>query len=138
MKITEQIEIPENEIHESFIRGSGPGGQNINKVATAVQLRYNLKGSAALPPHIKSRLLRNNHNRINNNGELIIEANRFRTQAKNREMARDKLRMIVTNALKKKKRRVKTKPSYRSRQARLDHKKKHSQKKSFRKKVYPD
>ena len=72
MKITEQIEIPENEIHESFIRGSGPGGQNINKVATAVQLRYNLKGSAALPPHIKSRLLRNNHNRINNNGELII------------------------------------------------------------------
>ena len=135
MKINDQLEIPESEINEIFIKGSGPGGQNINKVATAVQLRYKLRESEALPAYIKSRILRDNHNRVNSNGELIIETSQFRTQFKNREMAREKLKMIVTSALKKRIKRVKTKPSYRSRQARLDQKKKHSQKKSLRKKI---
>jgi ribosome-associated protein len=138
MRISTEIEIPESEITESFIRGGGPGGQNINKVATAVQLRFNLLNSTALPTHVISRIMQHHHNWITKDGELIIEAAQFRTQRQNRESARQKLRMIVVSQLKPKKKRIKTKPSRRARQSRLDSKKKHSQKKSLRNKNYPE
>lgn len=138
MRINSEIEIHESEITESFIRGGGPGGQNINKVATAVQLRFNLRNSAALPDHVISRINQHYHNWITKDGELIIEAAQFRTQRQNRESARKKLRMIVVSAMKPKKKRIKTNPSYRARQTRLDSKKKHSQKKSLRQNTFLD
>jgi len=138
MRITKRLEIPDIEISETFGTSSGPGGQNVNKVATAVQLRFNLRASRSLPAYVKSNIMRKYHNRINKDGVLIIEANQFRTQTKNRDAAREKLKEIITQAIRRPKKRKRTKPSYRSRQARLDHKKKHSRKKSRRKKIYPD
>lgn len=138
MKITESIEIPESELHEIFIRSGGPGGQNLNKVSTSVQLRFDVVASESIPAHVKSRILMSNHNRINKDGELIIEASQFRTQMQNRDSAREKLAKIVQNALRQPRKRIKTNPSLRSRQARLDQKKRHSQKKSFRQRIDPD
>ncbi len=138
MRISAEIEIPESEITESFIRSGGPGGQNINKVSSAVQLRFNLGKSTVLPDHVKSRIMQHHHNWITKDGELIIEAGQFRTQRQNRESARRKLRMIVVSHLKPKKKRIKTKPSHSARQSRLDSKKKHSQKKSLRRDTFPE
>ncbi len=138
MKISKTIEIPETEIQETFIKGGGPGGQNINKVATAVQLRFNLRESEAIPQYIKSRIYRSCRNRINKDGELIIEMRHLRSQDQNRKKAREVLEMIIRDARNKPKRRVKTKPSYHSRQKRLDRKKKHSYQKSLRRKIQLD
>jgi len=138
MRINTEIEIPESEITESFIRSGGPGGQNVNKVATAVQLRYKLRDSDALPDRVKSRIMHHYHNWITKEGELIIEADQFRTQIQNRESARQKLRKIVLSELKPRKKRIRTKPSYRARQARLEAKKKQSRKKSLRQNNFPE
>ena len=93
--ITNDILISESEIHETFIRSSGPGGQNINKVATAVQLRFNVSQSPSLPEYVKQQLLKLAGNRINAKGILIIDARRYRTQSAKRDDAMKRLISLI-------------------------------------------
>jgi ribosome-associated protein len=123
IRITPAIFIDENELDFNFIRSSGPGGQNINKVATAVQLRFNVKNSSTLPIDMKERLIKLAGSRLTENGVLIIEAKRFRSQTKNREDAVQRLVALVIKASEKPKSRKKTKPSVSSKAARVFNKK---------------
>ncbi|MCU0643600.1 MAG: aminoacyl-tRNA hydrolase [bacterium] len=98
IQITENLSINETEIQEDFVRSSGPGGQNVNKVATAVQLRFNVKNSASLPDDVRERLIKLAGNRVTEAGELIISARRYRNQARNREDARSRLIELIRKA----------------------------------------
>lgn len=138
MRINNQIQIPESEISEVFIRSGGPGGQNINKVATAVQLKINIDSCLSIPDHVKMRIKRLAGKRLSTDGILRIEANRFRTQERNREDARLRLMELFHKALVAPKKRIRTHPSYSARQERINHKKKRGQTKAFRKKVTPE
>ena len=122
MRITPSLIIDEKEIKEQFIRSSGPGGQNVNKVATAVQLRFNIRQNSSLPDDIRDRLTRLAGNRITEEGDLIIEARRYRTQERNRQDARERLAKMVRKATIKPKIRRKTKPSASSIKRRLEEK----------------
>ena len=137
MRINERIQISEAEIKEVFIRASGPGGQNVNKVATAIQLGFNLSASQSLPHHVKQRLRRLAGKRVSADGILIIKAKRFRTQEENREDARRRLAELICAALNSPKKRIRTHPSLNARQRRLDSKKKRAKIKAYRKKVHP-
>src|SRR5512138_2057510 len=123
IEITSSLSIDENEIQLDFIRSSGPGGQNVNKVASGVQLRYNIVTSTTLPDEVKQRLHSIARNRITQDGVLIIEAKRFRTQEQNREDAVARLVALIYQATEKPKTRRKTRPSAASQAERIEEKK---------------
>lgn len=131
IEITPQIKIDEEDITYEFMRASGPGGQNVNKVSSAVRLRFDL-GAAALPVDVRARLKRLAGNQITNEGELLIEAQGQRTQERNRQEALERLVALLRQATKKPKKRFKTRPSKAARQRRLDIKKRQAQKKKLR------
>jgi len=125
------IVIPDGEIQERFVRSSGPGGQNVNKVATAVELRFDVRASS-LPADVKTRLMTLAGNRIVADGVLLIDSRVFRSQAQNREAARARLMALVQKAMKAPKRRKATKPRAGAREERLTAKKKRSAVKQLR------
>ena len=122
----------ERELEFDYIRASGPGGQNVNKVATAVQLRFDVVNSPSLTADMKARLVKLGGKRMTDAGVLIIEANRFRTQEKNREDAIERLNELVRKASEKPKLRHKTKPTKASKEERLKEKKKRGETKKNR------
>jgi ribosome-associated protein len=130
--VTQSIAIDESEIQEDFVRSSGPGGQNVNKVATAVQLRFNVARSASLPEEVRERLIRLAGRRITEQGDLIIDARRFRTQDRNRQDARERLVALIRKASVRPKPRIKTHPTTSSKKRRLEEKRHRSDIKHMR------
>ena len=132
------ITIPDWELVETFIRASGPGGQNVNKVASAVQLRFNVKNSPSLPADVKARLKSIAGRRMTREGELVIEAKRFRSQEQNREDARDRLAALIERAATPPKKRVKTRVTPSQKRKRLDDKRRRAEIKAGRTRVTGD
>jgi len=132
VEINQHVNIDENELEFSFIRADGPGGQNINKVSTAVQLRFDVMHSTSLPEEVKPQLIKLAGNRVTHNGILIIVAKRYRSQDRNREDALERFRNLVRKAFEKPKKRVKTKPSKAAQEERLKEKKRKSEIKRLR------
>ena len=133
--ITDEISIAETELKEDFIRASGPGGQNVNKVATAVQLRFNVNTSFSIPEYVKRRLKKLAGKKMTNEGILIINSQEYRTQNRNREEALKRLVLLIKKATEKPKRRIKTKLPKVQKEKRLQEKKYRSKVKTLRKSV---
>src|SRR5271157_4590089 len=134
--ITRDIVIDEKEIEEKFIHSSGPGGQNVNKVATAVQLRFDVGNSPSLPGDVRTRLIRLAGRRITQDGIFIIEAHQYRTQERNRDDAIGRLIDMIRKAAEKPKPRKKTKPSKAAREKRIERKKQRGEVKKMRRISY--
>ncbi len=135
IEITEHLRIDENEIQEHFVRASGPGGQNVNKVSTAVQLRFNVKESPSLPEEVRSRLMSIAGKKMTDEGILVIDARRFRHQEQNRKDALERLKKLILQATFKPKPRHKTKPTAGSVKKRLEAKRHRREVKQSRKTV---
>ena len=132
IKITPAIEINEDEIQFEFIRASGPGGQKVNKVATAVQLRFNAAGSPSLTDDVRQRLIHLAGKRMTEDGVLLIHARRFRSQDRNRQDAINRLVALIRKASVQPKSRLKTKPTIASKERRLEAKRRRSKTKRTR------
>ncbi|MCK5114174.1 MAG: aminoacyl-tRNA hydrolase [Phycisphaerae bacterium] len=132
MRITPKISIPDDELHVSFVRSSGPGGQNVNKVATACQLRFNIATTESLPAGVKERLVRQGGRKVTGDGVLIIDARRYRTQQRNHFDALERLKTMIAKAAVAPKKRRPTKPTKASKQRRLDSKQRRGKIKKLR------
>jgi ribosome-associated protein len=133
IQVTPSIVIEDKDLTYEFIHSSGPGGQNVNKVASAVQLRFDVRNTTSLTEPVKNRLVRLAGSRITDQGEIIIEAKRYRSQAKNREEATRRLLTLITQAAEEPKVRRKTRPSVSARAARVSEKKRRGATKKIRK-----
>jgi len=137
IRITPAISIDEREIRLVFTRSSGPGGQNVNKVSTAVQLRFDVMNSPSLPDAVRERLIRLAGKRISARGILTIDARRFRTQERNRQDALDRLAALIRKAAERPRPRVKTRPTSASKRRRVEGKLRRSETKKMRRPVEP-
>ena len=132
MRITPQIEIADWEITETFVRASGPGGQNVNKVNSAVELRFEAERSPNLPDPVKRRLQKIAGRRWTNDGAIVIQVSEERSQARNRDIARQRLADLIRRASERPKNRIKTRVSLNQKRKRLDAKRKRGEVKSLR------
>ncbi|HOG29285.1 MAG TPA: alternative ribosome rescue aminoacyl-tRNA hydrolase ArfB [Vicinamibacterales bacterium] len=137
LQVTPEYVVPERELRERFVRSSGPGGQNVNKVATAVELRFDV-GASALPADVKRRLLALAGTRASAEGIILVDSRAFRTQARNREAARARLAALIRQAFRRPKSRTKTTPTAASRERRLAEKARRSRVKARRASIETD
>jgi ribosome-associated protein len=137
LEVTRTISIPANEIEINAVRASGPGGQNVNKVSSAIHLRFDI-GASSLPENIREKLLKLRDRRINRDGIIVIKAQRYRDQDKNRKDALDRLQAMILKALHQPKKRVPTRPGKAAKRRRLDEKARRGKLKVLRGKVRGD
>ena len=137
LEINDRISIEDWEMTEQFIRASGPGGQNVNKVSSAVELRFEAERSPNLPPAVKNRLRKLAGRRWTKEGAVVLQVDETRSQARNREIARERLAELIRKALEKPKRRIPTRPTLGSKRRRLEGKKQRGEVKALRGKVDP-
>ena len=134
LHISSKVSIPDNELRFEAIRAQGAGGQNVNKVSTAIHLRFDIQ-SSSLPDEIKEKILTLNDKRISKDGVIVIKAQKFRSQIKNREDALNRLKVLILKSMVRQKKRRPTRPSRSAKKKRLDNKTKHGRLKQLRGKV---